>query len=206
MTNNIIARSLSTMKDPNNYKEIDEGFFTNRPKIKGYLLELDGFMAKVYILVNTSKEDLYEKNIFSEEGYHFLIYNSDSLESFIEKLPEEASNIIKILTDIKNSGTETGKDLPYGYIEDEEGNIKVEPNEAGKVRKIFKNYINDRSIRKVAKTFKEDYSFVHDILHDARYSKMPIKIVPQIDIKKVNLIIQQNTKNKYRKNKLRRTF
>lgn len=203
---NIIAHSLSTMKNPNNYKEIDEGFFTNRPKIKGYLLELKGFTAKVFVLVNTSKEDLYDKNLFSEQGYHFLIYNSDSIESFIKQLPEEASNIIKILEDIKNKGTETGKKLPYGYVEDEEGNIKVEPTEAGEVRSIFKDYINNRSIRKVAKTFKEDYSFIHDILHDARYSKMPIKIVPLVDVKKVNLIIQQNTKNKYRKKKLRRNF
>lgn len=194
------------MKKASNYKDFEEGFFTNKPELKGYILELEGFKSKVHVVVNTNLDSPYPKNYYSDEGYHFLIYNAKSLDVFIDSLPDEASNIIKILNDIKEAGTATGKDLPYGYTEDEEGEIKVVPQEATKVRKIYKDYINNRSIRKVAYSFKEDYSFIHDILHDVRYAKMPIRIIPEMDIRKVNLIIQQNTKNKYRKTKLKRNF
>lgn len=204
MSDNVIAKSLSLMQNSSNYQEFEEGFFTNRPKMSGYILEIPYFRAKVYVIVNTGKEDLYPRNYFAEDGYHFIIYNTDSLETFINNLPDEASEIIKLLQDIREAGTATGKKLPYGYYEDEEGQIKINSQEATIVRKIFKDYINNRSIRKVARTFKEDYSFIHDILHDVRYARMPIKVVPMVDIRKVHLIIQQNTKNKYRKTKLKR--
>lgn len=202
MTQNVIAKNLSKLKDPKNYQEIEAGYFSNRPEISGYLLEFEGFKANAYLIVNTSDKP-YKNPFYSEENYNFIIYNSPSLEEFINKLPEEASSIIKVLQDIQNKGTHTGKQVPYGYEEDEEGKIKLNPQEAMEVKKIFKDYVKYQSIRKVAGAIGKDYTFVHDILHDVRYAKMPIKIVPDTDLKKVMAIIQQNTKNKYRKSRLR---
>ena len=202
MTENVIAHNLAKLKDPKNYQEIKKGYFTNRPEIEGYLIEFDGFKANAYLLVNTS-EEAYDKPFYSEDSYNFIIYNAHSLEEFIDKLPEEAADIIKVLQDIQNKGTATGKQVPYGYEEDEEGKIKLNPVEATEVKMIFKNYVKYQSIRKVARSINKDYTFVHDILHDVRYAKMPIKIVPDSDLKKVMSIIQQNTKNKYRKSRLK---
>ena len=129
-------------------------------------------------------------------------FNKENAVEYI-KLPYDGKEITygKLSLTMKDCAANDWEIIP-----DEDGNIKVNPAEAVTVKKIFKDYPSYKSIRKVAQELRTDYAFVHDILHDARYTRMPIQIVPEVDIRRAYQVMQSNKKNPHTKKKIRRMY
>ena len=72
----------------------------------------------------------------------------------------------------------------------------VDPKEAIIVRKIYKLYTEYGSIRKIASELKSNFSHVRDVLHDYRYEKMKLPIIPSSVLKKARQKMDANRKNR----------
>lgn len=205
--NNIVATNVALLQKPEAYEEFEAGTFPNVPNMKGCTLRFKGYKKyEVYLVLNTAEGFEYKTPLVEQEKFVIMIINIASLDYFIENLNQYVQPIIDVLQEIADKDEVSDRELPYGYMRDEDGNIKINPGEAVIVKKIFKEYPAYRSIRKVAQLIRADYSFVHDILHDARYSRMPIQIVPEVDIRRAFQVIQSNRKNQYTKKKLKRVY
>lgn len=195
--NKDIADNIAKIKKKDSYEPFEAGYFHSAPEMEGYLYKIKGPKNPSYLVVNTAKDFKYKREFVKTEGYNFIFYNSPSIDTFVDDIVDYMSDIIKYIKDmfIDNDGNE----LPRGYFKDENGDIKVDVAEAQLIRKIFKQYTTMQSIRKVASSNRTDYSYVRDVLHDDRYQTMPIKIIPDNDMKKVWQILQANRKNLYQK-------
>ena len=203
----IIAVNIAYMQKPESYEEFQAGAFPAVPKMSGYTLRFKEFKQyEVYLVLNTTEGFEYDNPLVEEDKFVIMVINIASLEYFLQNIEQYMQPIMDVLKDIANKDNVSDRELPYGYVRDEDGNIKVNPAEAVVVKKIFKDYPSYKSIRKVAHELRTDYSFVHDILHDARYTRMPIQIVPEVDIRRAYQVMQANKKNKHTKKRIRRMY
>lgn len=203
----IIAINIAYMQKPDSYEEFQAGAFPAVPKMSGYTLRFKEFKQyEVYLVLNTTEGFEYDNPLVEEDKFVIMVINIASLEYFLQNIEQYMQPIMDVLKDVANKDDVSDRELPYGYIRDEDGNIKVNPAEAVTVKKIFKDYPSYKSIRKVAQELRTDYSFVHDILHDARYTRMPIQIVPEVDIRRAYQVMQSNKKNQHTKKKIRRMY
>lgn len=203
----IIAVNIAYMQKPESYEEFQAGAFPAVPKMSGYTLRFKEFKQyEVYLVLNTTEGFEYDNPLVEEDKFVIMVINIASLEYFLQNIEQYMQPIMDVLKDIADKDNVSDRELPYGYVRDEDGNIKVNPAEAVAVKKIFKDYPSYKSIRKVAQELRTDYSFVHDILHDARYTRMPIQIVPEVDIRRAYQVMQSNKKNPHTKKKIRRMY
>ena len=203
----IIAVNIAYMQKPESYEEFQAGAFPAVPKMSGYTLRFKEFKQyEVYLVLNTTEGFEYDNPLVEEDKFVIMVINIASLEYFLQNIEQYMQPIMDVLKDIANKDNVSDRELPYGYVRDEDGNIKVNPAEAVTVKKIFKDYPSYKSIRKVAQELRTDYSFVHDILHDARYTRMPIQIVPEVDIRRAYQVMQSNKKNPHTKKRIRRMY
>lgn len=203
----IIAVNIAYMQKPESYEEFQAGAFPAVPKMSGYTLRFKEFKQyEVYLVLNTTEGFEYDNPLVEEDKFVIMVINIASLEYFLQNIEQYMQPIMDVLKDIANKDNVSDRELPYGYVRDEDGNIKVNPAEAVTVKKIFKDYPSYKSIRKVAQELRTDYSFVHDILHDARYTRMPIQIVPEVDIRRAYQVMQSNKKNPHTKKRIRRIY
>lgn len=203
----IIAVNIAYMQKPESYEEFQAGAFPAVPKMSGYTLRFKEFKQyEVYLVLNTTEGFDYDNPLVEEDKFVIMVINIASLEYFLQNIEQYMQPIMDVLKDIADKDNVSDRELPYGYVRDEDGNIKVNPAEAVTVKKIFKDYPSYKSIRKVAQELRTDYSFVHDILHDARYTRMPIQIVPEVDIRRAYQVMQSNKKNPHTKKKIRRMY
>lgn len=194
-----VAKDISRLKKAKEYTPFKKGFFKNSPELEGYIFKFSSVGNKIYLVVNTNKNYKYDKNFTEGGDFSFIVYNSDSLEDFISELSKEAGEIIRILKKALNKGYESKEEkrqynIPHGYYKDEDGNIKVDSASASEVRDIFKQYMQHRSIKKVAQLQNTNFSRIRDVLHDERYMDIQPQIVPTNIQKKVREIIYQNRK------------
>ena len=193
----ILAINIAYMQKPESYEEFQAGAFPAVPKMSGYTLRFKEFKKyEVYLVLNTTEGFEYNNPLVEEDKFVIMVIN---IEQYMQP-------IMDVLKDIANKDNVSDRELPYGYTRDEDGNIKVNPAEAIVVKKIFKDYPSYKSIRKVAQELRTDYSFVHDVLHDARYTRMPIQIVPEVDVRRAYQVMQSNKKNKHTKKRIRRMY
>ena len=203
----ILAINIAYMQKPESYEEFQAGAFPAVPKMSGYTLRFKEFKKyEVYLVLNTTEGFEYNNPLVEEDKFVIMVINIASLEYFLQNIEQYMQPIMDVLKDIANKDNVSDRGLPYGYTRDEDGNIKVNPAEAVVVKKIFKDYPSYKSIRKVAQELRTDYSFVHDILHDARYTRMPVQIVPEVDIRRAYQVMQSNKKNPHTKKKIRRMY
>lgn len=203
----IIAVNIAYMQKPESYEEFQAGAFPAVPKMSGYTIRFKEFKQyEVYLVLNTTEGFEYDNPLVEEDKFVIMVINIASLEYFLQNIEQYMQPIMDVLKDIANKDNVSDRELPYGYVRDDDGNIKVNPAEAVTVKKIFKDYPSYKSIRKVAQELRTDYSFVHDILHDARYTRMPIQIVPEVDIRRAYQVMQSNKKNPHTKKKIRRMY
>ena len=203
----IIAVNIAYMQKPESYEEFQAGAFPAVPKMSGYTLRFKEFKQyEVYLVLNTTEGFEYDNPLVEEDKFVIMVINIASLEYFLQNIEQYMQPIMGVLKDIANKDNVSDRELPYGYVRDDDGNIKVNPAEAVTVKKIFKDYPSYKSIRKVAQELRTDYSFVHDILHDARYTRMPIQIVPEVDIRRAYQVMQSNKRNPHTKKKIRRMY
>lgn len=203
----IIAVNIAYMQKPESYEEFQAGAFPAVPKMSGYTLRFKEFKQyEVYLVLNTTEGFEYDNPLVEEDKFVIMVINIASLEYFLQNIEQYMQPIMDVLKDIADKDNVSDRELPYGYVRDEDGNIKVNPAEAVTVKKIFKDYPSYKSIRKVAQELRTDYSFVHDILHDARYTRMPIQIVPEVDIRRAYQVMQSNKKNPHTKKRIRRMY
>lgn len=204
---NILATDIAMLSKPESYEEFGPNTFVNSPDMEGYCLRFKGFKQyEVYLILNTSTSFEYKDPLVEQENFVIMVINVASLEYFIQNIQQYIQPIIDVLEEILNKDEVSDRELPYGYMRDEDGQIKVNPTEAVIVKKVFKEYPSYRSIRKVAQLVRADYSFVHDILHDARYTRMPIQIVPEVDVRRAFQVIQANRKNQHTKKRIKRRY
>ena len=203
----ILAINIAYMQKPESYEEFQAGAFPAVPKMSGYTLRFKEFKKyEVYLVLNTTEGFEYNNPLVEEDKFVIMVINIASLEYFLQNIEQYMQPIMDVLKDIANKDNVSDRELPYGYTRDEDGNIKVNPAEAVVVKKIFKDYPSYKSIRKVAQELRTDYSFVHDVLHDARYTRMPIQIVPEVDIRRAYQVMQSNKKNPHTKKRIRRMY
>ena len=203
----ILATNISLMQKSESYEEFQAGAFPNVPNMSGYTLRFKGFKQyEVYLVINTTEGFEYKDPLVEQDKYVIMVINVASLDYFINNLSQYTQPILEVLKELVDKDQVTDRELPYGYMRDEDGSIKINPAEAVIVKKVFKEYPSYRSIRNVAQLLRTDYSFVHDILHDARYTRMPIQIVPEIDVRRAYQVIQLNRKNQHTKKKIRRIY
>lgn len=196
-----IAKDILELNKSDSYKEFSEGFFTNVPKIKGYLFKFSHLKTpKIYLILNTNVEYIYEKKYIKINEYHFIVYNSKTLDIFLTNIENNLVDILEVLKKITSSTNKNKEEkqggLPHGYYEDKNGDVQVDTTQANEVRQIFKLYSSLKSIKKVAAQLRTNFSHIRDVLHDERYAKMNRKIVPTMDLKKVSQILFMNRKNK----------
>jgi len=203
----IIAKNIAYMQKPESYEEFAAGTFQYIPNMQGYTLRFKEFKQyEVYLVLNTTEGFEYQNPLVEEDKFVIMVINISSLEYFLQNIEQYMQPIVDVLQEVANKDAVSDRELPYGYVRDEDGNIKVNPAEAVIVKKIFKDYPSYKSIRKVAQELRTDYSFVHDVLHDARYTRMPIQIVPEVDIRRAYQVIQSNRKNQHTKKRIKRMY
>lgn len=205
--NNIIATNISLLQNPEYYEEFQAGSFKYLPNMVGYTLKFKKFKKyEVYLVLNTAEGFKYDDPLVEKDNFVIMVINISSLDYFLNNLNNYINPIIDVLKEVADKDDVSDRELPYGYERNEDGEIKVNPSEAIIVKKIFKEYPAYKSIRKIAYMINADYSFVHDILHDSRYARMPIRIVPEVDIKRAFQVIQSNRKNQHSRKKVKRIY
>lgn len=201
-TEQTLAKDINRLRKESSYKEFEEGYFSNVPDLAGYIykFKVEGAGNGVILIVNTSNSD-YGKEYYHKDGWHFLIYKSESLKNFIGQIYEKISEIIDRVNNIldkeqQNADTRAGG-VPHGYKLDANGELVVDPQEATVVRKIFKMYAKDNmNIRQIAAALKSNFSHVRDVLHDYRYEDMQLPIISKSLLKKTRQKLDINRKNR----------
>ena len=195
-----LATIIATLRDKDNYKEFEQGYFRKVPKISGYYYELKKMNIldeyRIAIIVNTNTNNLYPKEDTVVDNYTFLVYNAESFEDYTKQIVMVAHKLANTIEELyKRVQEERDNDLPYGYVRDEEGKVQVDSIKANEVRKIYKMYIETQSMKKIAKELKTNFSHVRDILRDDRYDEMQPRIISTSTWKQVEAIAKANQKN-----------
>ena len=194
-----MATIIATLRNKDNYREVSKGFFQRVPSLSGYVYELKkmDLLAdyRVVIIVNTNPDYTYPKEKTEIDNYTFLVYNVDDFDTYRKRATIVATKLSNVIEDLVDRVREEQEDLPYGYVRDDKGQIQVDSIKADEVRQIYKMYIETRSMKKIAKELKTNFSHVRDILRDDRYDEMQPRIISTSTWKRVEEISKQNQKN-----------
>lgn len=180
-----LAKILIKMEKKENYHNFNKGFFKHVPNLEGYILKHKNNI----IIINLSEK--VNKNKILIQDKNFFIFNSDSLENFINYYLNNLPEFIKILFIPSKSNPRP----LYGYYK-KDGELLVNRKEARVVNNIYKNYLTEKSMHKVANSLNIDVSLVKNILNrgDA-YKKTKPRIINTILIKKAEIIRAENRKS-----------
>lgn len=199
ITKDEMATIIATLRNKDNYREVSKGFFRRVPSLSGYVYELKkmNLLAdyRVVIIVNTNPDYTYPKEKTEIDNYTFLVYNVDDFDTYRKRATIVATKLSNVIEDLVDRVREEQEDLPYGYIRDDKGQIQVDSIKADEVRQIYKMYIETRSMKKIAKELKTNFSHVRDVLRDDRYDEMQPRIISTSTWKRVEEISKQNQKN-----------
>lgn len=199
ITKDEMATIIATLRNKDNYKEVSKGFFRRVPSLSGYVYELKkmDLLAdyRVVIIVNTNPDYTYPKEKTEIDNYIFLVYNVDDFDTYRKRATIVATKLSNVIEDLVDRVREEQEDLPYGYVRDDKGQIQVDSIKADEVRQIYKMYIETRSMKKIAKELKTNFSHVRDVLRDDRYDEMQPRIISTSTWKRVEEISKQNQKN-----------
>ena len=199
ITKDEMATIIATLRNKDNYREVSKGFFRRVPSLSGYVYELKkmNLLAdyRVVIIVNTNPDYTYPKEKTEIDNYIFLVYNVDDFDTYRKRATIVATKLSNVIEDLVDRVREEQEDLPYGYIRDDKGQIQVDSIKADEVRQIYKMYIETRSMKKIAKELKTNFSHVRDVLRDDRYDEMQPRIISTSTWKRVEEISKQNQKN-----------
>lgn len=192
---NDLAINLMNLFEPQHYKEFGEGFFINKPKMRGHYYIFSKLMKpKVCLILNENPDFVYPSHTVTINDYVYMIFNIPSMEEYLNDLAEKyfpvILNIIDEKIEIKND-----RNLPYGYYYDENGELKIDLRKASEVRKIYDLYIDLGSVREIAARLKTNFSHIREVLHsNEEYMQMPQKIVPLSKLKEVQELMAGNVK------------
>ena len=199
ITKDEMATIIATLRNKDNYREVSKGFFRRVPSLSGYVYELKkmNLLAdyRVVIIVNTNPDYTYPKEKTEIDNYTFLVYNVNDFDTYRKRATSVATKLSNVIEDLVDRVREEQEDLPYGYIRDDKGQIQVDSIKADEVRQIYKMYIETRSMKKIAKELKTNFSHVRDVLRDDRYDEMQPRIISTSTWKRVEEISKQNQKN-----------
>ena len=199
ITKDEMATIIATLRNKDNYREVSKGFFRRVPSLSGYVYELKkmNLLAdyRVVIIVNTNPDYTYPKEKTEIDNYTFLVYNVNDFDTYRKRATIVATKLSNVIEDLVDRVQEEQEDLPYGYVRDDKGQIQVDSIKADEVRQIYKMYIETRSMKKIAKELKTNFSHVRDVLRDDRYDEMQPRIISTSTWKRVEEISKQNQKN-----------
>lgn len=199
ITKDEMATIIATLRNKDNYREVSKGFFRRVPSLSGYVYELKkmNLLAdyRVVIIVNTNPDYTYPKEKTEIDNYTFLVYNVNDFDTYRKRATIVATKLSNVIEDLVDRVREEQEDLPYGYVRDDKGQIQVDSIKADEVRQIYKMYIETRSMKKIAKELKTNFSHVRDVLRDDRYDEMQPRIISTSTWKRVEEISKQNQKN-----------
>ena len=199
ITKDEMATIIATLRNKDNYREVSKGFFRRVPSLSGYVYELKkmNLLAdyRVVIIVNTNPDYTYPKEKTEIDNYTFLVYNVSDFDTYRKRATIVATKLSNVIEDLVDRVREEQEDLPYGYVRDDKGQIQVDSIKADEVRQIYKMYIETRSMKKIAKELKTNFSHVRDVLRDDRYDEMQPRIISTSTWKRVEEISKQNQKN-----------
>ena len=86
---NDLALNLLNLFNSSSYKEFSEGFFVNKPKMKGYYYIFKKLnKPKFCLIVNTNSDFVYPSNMSKVNDYIFIVFSANSLEQFFSKSHE----------------------------------------------------------------------------------------------------------------------
>ena len=198
-TQNDLAVNLMNLFNPNAYTQFEKGYFINQPKMSGYFYIFKDITKPSFCLILNNSDFEYESRMVKINDWIFIVYNVPSVEEFTENLGTKYFEDLIVLID-QNLNKENTRNLPYGYYYDENGELKINLRKAQQVRKIYNMYIETESVREIAQKENTNFSFIRDILHDnEEYMQMQQKILPMSILKKVNEILAQNVKGRFKK-------
>lgn len=192
---NKLAINLLNLFDPSSYKEFSEGFFVNKPKMRGYYYIFKEInKPKFCLIINTNPDFIYPSNMVKINDYVFIVFSASSLEEFLETFTDKNFTTMMEIIDGELDKKNT-RNLPYGYYMDENGELKVDLKQASEVRRIYNLYLESKNIREVASVMKTNFSDIRDILHDAEeYMQMRDKIVSLSKLREVAELMAQNVR------------
>lgn len=192
---NELALNLINLFDPKKYKEFKEGFFVNKPKMRGYYYIFNKMNdPKFCLILNENSEFTYPSSSITINDYVYIVLNIPSMQEYIEDLADKYFPMILSLIDEKME-KKNERGLPYGYYYDENGELKIDFRKASEVKKIYDLYIDLGSVREIASKLKTNYSHIREILHsNQEYMQMVNKIVPLSKLKEVEGLMAGNVK------------
>lgn len=195
MEQNNLALNLLNLFEPKSYKKFDEGFFINKPKMRGYYYifsKLD--KPKFCLIVNENPDFTYPSSTVASGDYVYIVFNVTSMDEFLENFTEKYFPTIMNILD-ENMEKKNERNLPYGYYLDENGELRIDLKKASEVRKIYDLYIDLGSVREIATQLKTNFSHIREVLHNSsEYMQMQQKIVPLAKLKEVEEIMAGNVK------------
>ena len=180
--------------EPDSYKEFGEGFFVNKPEMSGLYYKFSNMTnPKICLILNLS-EHKYPSTMAKVNDFVFIVFNISSPEEYFENVIDKYfPEIVEIVDNVIEK--KSTRNLPYGYYQDENGEIKVDLRAAQEVRKIYDMYIDTKSIRHIARQLHTNFSDIREILHDyEQYMQMPEKILSFAKMKEVGGLMAANVR------------
>ena len=189
-----LAINFMNIFNPESYKEFGEGFFTNKPEMSGLYYSFKNMRSpKICLIINLSQHK-YPTVMSKVNDFVFIVFNVSSPEEYFENVVDKyLPEIVEIVDNVIEK--KSTRNLPYGYYQDENGEIKVDLRAAQEVRKIYDMYIDTKSIRHIAQQLRTNFSDIREILHDSQeYMQMPEKIVSFAKLKEVAGLMAANVR------------
>lgn len=191
---NDLAENLLNLFNSSSYKEFGKGYFVNKPKMEGYYYIFKRITKPKFCLIVNTSEEKYPTSMIKIRDYVFIVFNTASLEEFLENLADRYFVTLMDILDNELQKKDT-RNLPYGYYTDENGELRVDLKAAAEVRKIYDMYIETQSIRDIANELRTNFSDIREILHDSQeYMQMRDKIVSPAKLKQVADLMAANVR------------
>lgn len=195
---NDLAENLKNLFEPNSYKEFENGFFVNQPRMTGYYYIFKNITKPRFCLILNTSKIKYPTNFTKIGDYVYIVLNVNSMEEYMQNLGESYFPIILTRID-ENLMKKNPRNLPFGYYTDTDGKVKVDLKKAGEVRKIYDMYIEVQSVREIVDELNSNFSHVRDVLASwEEYLQMPQKIVTVSKLKNVGDLLAQNVKGRFK--------
>lgn len=191
---NELAINFMKLFEPDSYKEFGEGFFVNKPEMSGLYYKFSNITnPKICLILNLGKQK-YPSTMAKVNDFVFIVFNISSPEEYFENVIDKYfPEIVEIVDNVIEK--KSTRNLPYGYYQDENGEVKVDLRAAQEVRKIYDMYIDTKSIRHIAKQLHTNFSDIREILHDyEQYMQMPEKILSFTKMKEVGGLMAANVR------------
>ena len=192
---NELAINLMNLFEPKQYKEFREGFFINKPKMRGYYYIFNKIdKPKFCLILNENPDFQYPSHVVALKDYVYIVFNIPSMDEYMSDLAEKYFPLILNVLD-ERLEKKNERNLPYGYYLDENGELKIDFKKASEVRKIYDLYIDLGSVREIAARLKTNFSHIREVLHsNEEYMHMSQKIVPLSKLKEVQELMAGNVK------------